>query len=143
MQTPPPTIAASKYLPRAIAGGLVGVGVGVSLCAGLGGAMPAMLAVGAVVLAAAALGLAPAVVPGLNRSDRFGLAVLAMTLAQTLLAIGAGVLLVQVLELPRRPVVLGVMGGVFIVTLLQAIAGVILLNAIPHVKKAGTDNVVP
>lgn len=102
-----------------------------------------MLAVGAVVAAATALGLAPVLVPGLNRTDRFGLAVLAVTMAQTLMAIGAGVLLVQVLEMPRRPVVLGAMGGVFMVTLLQATAGVMLLNAVPIVKKTQSDNVVP
>jgi hypothetical protein len=119
------------YLPKAIGAGLLGALVGVGTCAGMGGAGPAMAAVGAVVAIAALIGLAPVLFPPLARSDRFGLVVLAATMLQTLLAIGAAVALVFLFDLPRRPVVLGAVGGVFLVTMLQAIVAVTLLNALP------------
>jgi lysylphosphatidylglycerol synthetase-like protein (DUF2156 family) len=125
------SIPVAKYLPKAVAAGVAGVAVGVGACAGLGGESQAMIAAGSVVAIAAALGVIPAILPPLARTDRFGLAILAGTMAQTLLAIAAAFALTTMFELPRRPLVLGSFAGVFVVMMLQAVAAALLLNSMP------------
>lgn len=128
------TIPVAKYLPRAMLAGVVGVGIGIGAVAALGGTSQAMMIAGCVIAIAAALGVVPAIIPSLARVDRFGLAVLAGTMGQTLVAIAAAFALTTMFDLPRRPLVLGSFAGVFAVMMLQAIAATTLLNSLPTSK---------
>ena len=99
-----------------------------------------MVAAGSVVAIAAVLGLVPAVMPPIARVDRFGMAVLAMTMAQTLLAIGAAFALTTMFELSRKPLVMGAFAGVFVVMMVQAVTAAMLLNSLPSSAFTSSSN---
>jgi hypothetical protein len=134
------SIPVGKYLPKAILAGVLGVAVGVGACAGMGGNTQAMVAAGSVVAIAAVLGLVPAVMPPIARVDRFGMAVLAMTMAQTLLAIGAAFALTTMFELSRKPLVMGAFAGVLVVMMVQAVTAAMLLNSLPSSAFTSSSN---
>jgi hypothetical protein len=137
------TIPMNRYVPKAIVAGVAGIAVGAAACAGLRGAIPTIMATGSVVAIAAMLGIIPAVVPSLAKSDRFGMAVLAGTMGQTLLAIAAALTLTAVFQLERRPLVLGSFAGVFVVMMLQAVTAATLLNCLPSTAFKATDSTHP
>jgi hypothetical protein len=134
------TIPVHQYWPKAVVAGVAGVVVGVGVCAAMGGNSQAMVASGCLVLLAAMLGLVPVIFSSLARADRFGLAVLACTMGQTLLAIGAAFVLTSMFDLPQRAVVMSAFAGVFLTMMLQAICATAVLNALPKSAFGSTSS---
>lgn len=87
-----------------------------------------LVAVGAALLLSAAFALIPMVGPPLVPSDRWGMAVMMASMGRTLAAMGAMVMLLEVQGLPRKPVVYGVLSGVFVMMMAEAMIAVWLLN---------------
>lgn len=100
--------------------------VGVVSAAG-GGSDLAMLVGGLAVLAGLA-SLATLVGPPLLPNEYWGMAVLAVSGARTMLALGAMMVLIEFAGFERRAVVFGVLSGTAILMIAEAAAAVILLN---------------
>lgn len=86
----------------------------------------AIFVAGAIAVCAAA-SIAPLLSPTLVSDNLWGLAVLASSAGRTILALGAMLILIQLLKLPDRPVAIGVLVGVCILMIVEAIGAVSLL----------------
>ncbi len=109
-------------------GVVLSVGAGVGVAASAGASSMVLLAIGAVLLAGGALCVLPLLGPPLVTPERWGLVVMMASMARTGLAMVAMLYMVEVLGLPRRPVVIGLLTGTLIMMAIEALAAVWLLS---------------
>lgn len=95
---------------------------------------------GAVVIACLMSGVAllgsPIVTP-----ERWGLVVLGVSGARTILALGGMLILLEVQGLPRKPVVYGLLSAVFILMTVEASVAAILLNRRERQRARGSASI--
>ncbi len=87
-----------------------------------------LAAIAAVLALGVVIAFAPLIGPPLVTPDRWGLIVLMVSGARTLLAMGAMMAMIQILHLERKPVVYGVLTGTVVMMTVEALAAVALLN---------------
>lgn len=87
-----------------------------------------LLPVAGSLLFSIALAVVPLLGPPLVTPPRWGLVVLGVTATRTLVAMGAMLILLEILGLPRRPVVYGLLSGTLLLLVADAIGAVWLLS---------------
>ncbi len=108
---------------------VVALGVGLWAASAVGAAGMTLVAIGAVIAAGAALCIIPLMGPPLVKPDNWGMVVLGISGVRTLLAMGAMLVLVEVMNLDRKGVVYGLLAGVVVLMVAEAVAAVWLLSA--------------
>lgn len=119
------------------------VALGLALLASwaAGGDAPTLLAIAGVMLAACAVGLVALIGPPLVTPTNWALVVLASTMMQTMLALGAMLVLIEISGLPRRPVVIGLLAGTFVLMIGEAVAAVWLLARRDRLRTVGDGTI--
>lgn len=121
----PPPIQRSRFGLVMVVATLCAVGASVLLAGRAEGADSAsLLAVGGTVLAGAALAVFAVLGPAFIKDEHWGLAVLGVSAARTMLAMFAMLILIEVAGLPRQPVVHGLLAGTIILTTAEAAGAV-------------------
>ena len=107
---------------------IAGMGIGIAMASGAGGEGMTLTAIAGAILAFGAMCIVPLIGPPLVTADRFGLVVFGVSGLRTMLVLGAMLLLIEALGLPRRPVVTGLLGGVLPIMIAEAFAAVVLIH---------------
>lgn len=82
------------------------------------------LIVAGIVAASLLLSVVAMLGPNFISDDAWGLAVLGTTAMRTMLAMGAMVMLIEIVKLPKQPVVYGLLGGAILMCFAEAAAAV-------------------
>lgn len=106
---------------------LAAIACSVLTAAYLGATSETLVCIAAAIAACSAASIAPLLSPTLVTDTLWGLAVLAASAGRTILALGAMLILIQLLKLPDRPVAIGILVGVCILMIVEAIVAVSLL----------------
>lgn len=122
---------------------LCATGVGAALAARAEGATDAATMAVAVMILASAAPSVFAVLPGLIKDEIWGLSVLGISAARTLLAMGAMLVLIEIAGMPNAPVVHGLLAGAMILTLAEAAAAVWQLQRREAARTPTTDPDAP
>lgn len=100
-------------------------GVAAALAASTDGATTnTTLIVAGIVAASLLLSVVAMLGPNFISDDAWGLAVLGTTAMRTMLAMGAMMMLIEIVKLPKEPVVYGLLGGVLLLCFAEACAAV-------------------
>ncbi len=108
---------------------VIALGVALWAASAVGAAGMTLAAIAAVVLAGAALCIIPLIGPPLVKPDNWGMVVLGISGARTLLGMGAMLILVEAMDLDRKGVVYGLLAGIITLMVAEAIVAVWLLSA--------------
>jgi hypothetical protein len=103
---------------------LCALGAGLGLAARSGADGPALVSIGLVILVGGLLSVPAMLGPWLIKDEIWGLGVLGITGARTLLGMGSMLILIEVQGLPRQPVVHALLAGVMILTTAEACVAV-------------------
>lgn len=95
-----------------------------------------LTAIASVVLAGGALCIVPLIGPPLVKPDNWGMVVLSISGARTLLGMGAMLVLVEAMDLDRKAVVYGLLAGIVTLMIAEATVAVWLLSARERAKAA-------
>lgn len=106
----------------------VGMGVGIAVAGSAGGTGAVTAAVAGVLAVGVVLAAVPLLGHPLVRPETWGLVVLGVSAARTLLALGGMLVLIEVQGLDRRPVVYGVLAGTLVMMIAEGAAAAWLLN---------------
>ncbi len=128
---------------------IMGVATACALAAGLGlaaragGEGAALVSIGLVIFIGALLSVPAMLGPWLIRDEMWGLCVLGVTGAHTLVGMGGMLVLIEVLGLARQPVVHGLLAGLMTLTVAAASAAVFQLQsrerrALPASNESGS-----
>jgi len=120
-------IPRTQYGAVIAAAAVASVMLGLLAARGAGGEPPVLTALAGVLGAGAALGVVPLLGPRVIPPGVWGLAVLGVSAARTLLALGAMLALIEVQGLERRPVVYGVLAGTGVMMIAEGAAAAWLL----------------
>jgi hypothetical protein len=138
----------AAYAVAAGGASVAAVGVGVLLAsrgmsgiegAGVSGGdqQAALLGVGGVLLLGVLLCAVPMLPAPLVKRSNWGMVVMMVSLARTMLAMGAMLVLVEMMQLPRQPVVVGLLVGTLITIFAEAAGAVWVLSKLGQMPGAG------
>lgn len=115
---------------------LCALGAGLGLAARAGADGMALVSIGLVIAIGGLLSVPAMLGPWLIKDEIWGLGVLGITGARTLLGMGGMLILIEVLGLPRQAVVHALLAGVMILTTAEACVAVWQLQARERAPKA-------
>ena len=113
---------------------VVALGVATWVASTVGAAGLTLAAIAAVVFAGGALCIIPLIGPPLVKPDNWGMVVLAISGARTVLAMGAMLVLIEAMGLDRKGVVYGLLAGAVTLMVAEAAVAVWLLSAREHAR---------
>mgnify|MGYP001032565077 CR=1 FL=1 len=106
----------------------LGVVVALLMASQAGGEGMTLAAITGCVLAFGATCVVALIGPPLVTQDRFGMVVLGTSAIRVVLVLAAMILLTEAAGLPKRPVVIGLLGGVLPIMVAEAFAAVVLIH---------------
>lgn len=121
-------IPRTPYAAVMAAASVVGMGAGIAAASSAGGTSAVTAAVAGVLAVGIVLAAVPLLGPPLVRPETWGLVVLGVSGARTLLALAGMLVLIEVQDLDRRPVVYGVLAGTLVLMTAECAAAVWLLG---------------
>ncbi|MGS2903532.1 hypothetical protein V5N20_14335, partial [Staphylococcus aureus] len=124
----------------------VGIGTmltsrGISAMGDTGNAEAALMGVGGTLVLGVLLCAVPMIPAPLVRRGTWGLVVMCVSVARTMLAMGAMMVLLEMMQLPRRPIVVGILVGTLVTIFAEAIAAVWVLSKHGQSPSMGTGKV--
>lgn len=125
-------------LVAAMGGSGEGGTVGAASAASMGGSTMTLASIGLVLGLGAVLALVPLMGPPLVTAERWGMVVLCISGLRTMLAMFAMMVLIQILQLERKPVVFGLLTGTLVMMIVEAAAAVVLLSRRERLRAPGS-----
>jgi hypothetical protein len=125
---PLPPIPRTPYAVLVGGAAVLSVGLGTLIAAQMGAPLAGQVAIAAALILGALLAAIPLLPAPLITPERWGMAVLAVSGARTMAALGAMLILIELQGLPRKPVVYAILAGTFVMMLVEAMAAVWFLS---------------